>query len=77
LWKLDDLPLDNREQHKALVKFAVEEQSQVQPVSVKWKLPGRVVSGVGMELLSSGGQGALTGFEEMVFAAQSGKYLVA
>ena len=76
LWKLGDVNLGTAGQQKALARFNVPEASVAQPVSVKWKMLGRTLSGVSLEIVESA-DGSTTRIEEISQAVQSGKYLIA
>jgi len=71
LWKLDDLDMDSSTPQKALARFSVESQSSPQPVAVKWKVTGKLISGISLEVLGSEME-----VEETACLVQAGKYLV-
>jgi hypothetical protein len=72
-WRLDDLDLASTEVHKVLARLAVNEASAVQPIVLRWRMPGRLVSGVGVEVSGADGEVRL---EEVVKRAE-GKHLAA
>ena len=71
LWKMDDLDITSSRAAKILARFQTDTEGTQQPVTVQWRLPGRLASNVGLEVL--GDSGVI--FEEVVRATQSGKYL--
>ncbi len=70
-WRLDDIDLGQKIPLKVLARLAVDETSQVQPVAMRWRLPGRLVSAIDLEVVSEGLQ-----FEELVKSTQ-GRFLAA
>lgn len=71
LWKLDDLEMDSSAPQKALARFAVADQTTPQPVAVKWKVTGKLISGINLEVVDGPTQ-----VEETACLVQAGKYLV-
>jgi hypothetical protein len=69
LWKMDDLDISSGRTARLLARYATEgEMGSPQPVSVQWRLPGRLASSIALE--SDG-----LAFDEIVRNTQSGKYM--
>ena len=71
LWKMHDLDISSSRAAKILARFQTESEGMQQPVTIQWRLPGRLASGVSLEVLSSAG----VALDEIVRATQSGKYI--
>lgn len=71
-WKMDDLDITSSRMAKILARWQVESIGEAQPVSVSWRLPGRLASRIGIQLLDDVHG---TSFQEVARATQSGKYI--
>ena len=72
LWKMDELDLaaSGGKVAKVLARFATESEGAPMPVSVQWRLPGRLASGLQLEI-----EGGGLRLDEVVRNTQSGKYV--
>lgn len=72
LWKMDELDLgaSGGRVAKVLARFATESEGAAMPVSVQWRLPGRLASGLQLEV-----EGGGLKLDEVVRNTQSGKYV--
>jgi hypothetical protein len=77
LWKVGDVSLENgnAESNKAVARFSVNDESRPQPIAVKWRMAGRLVTDLGLELIG-GDEGSKEQFDEVAFLTQAGKHLV-
>lgn len=78
IWKMDNLDANDGRTAKVLARFTSDDLTdggvqahEVQPVVIHWRLPGRLASGINVELLSSDGRG----FDDVLRQTISGKYL--
>lgn len=74
-WVVSDISLTDASPTKVLARFKVASQTQSGPVSAKWRMPGRLASGLSLEIGSTSGE--ITHFAEVTCQTVSGKYLVA
>jgi hypothetical protein len=79
LWKVGDIDLAADDAgNKALARFVVGEESRPQPIAVKWRIVGRLVSDFGLNLVGGGGDETSLEkprFEEVSLVTQAGKHL--
>ena len=69
LWKMDDMDISSGRTARLLARYATEgELGTAQPVSVQWRLPGRLASSIALEAEG-------LALDEIVRNTQSGKYM--
>lgn len=70
LWKMDDLDMSTSRAAKILARWPVSSTAQPQPVSVQWRLPGRLASQTDLQVVDN----ADLEFDEIIKSTSSGKY---
>lgn len=70
LWKMDDLDMSTSRAAKILARWQVASTAQPQPVSVQWRLPGRLASQTDLQVVEN----ADVKFDEIIKSTSSGKY---
>lgn len=70
LWKMDDLDMSTSRAAKILARWQVASAAQPQPVSVQWRLPGRLASQTDLQVIDN----ADLKFDEIIKSTSSGKY---
>lgn len=70
LWKMDDLDMSTSRAAKILARWQVTSTAQPQPLSVQWRLPGRLASQTDLQVVGSED----IKFDEIIKSTSSGKY---
>jgi hypothetical protein len=68
IWQMDEFDITETRTAKILARFQTDSEGTQQPVSVSWRLPGRLASKIGIHL-----EGA--NLDEIARNTQSGKYI--
>lgn len=77
IWKMDNMDANEGRTAKILARFTSDDLTQdgppheIQPVVIHWRLPGRLASGLNVELFTRDGRG----FDDVIRQTISGKYL--